>query len=242
MHEPYRLKAGSKEAGQCWTAIANKINSYDVFKSMPRDQRSVRDRFHKLLSDFKGKMAEEEKASGISPRPLTETETLIEEVVEAMKCTDAPATEGVGDACAKVESERKKAMDIRAQAMTTWRKKTADSESDNSDTSEVSPKKPKRKRQRRSGSEALRYLELKSDKEQQLKEEEMKLKREEMELEKQRQEQGQTQMKAQMQQLNEQAAKQQEQFTFLQQQIQQQMHMQSTLMMAMLEKFSGNKS
>ena len=47
--EPYNYMVGSKEAGQGWTEVANNLNYYEGFKEMPRDQRSVRERFNKLV-------------------------------------------------------------------------------------------------------------------------------------------------------------------------------------------------
>ena len=74
--EPYNYMVGSKEAGQGWTEVANNLNYYEGFKEMPRDQRSVRERFNKLVGEFKTKMRKEEQASGIAPDPPTENETL----------------------------------------------------------------------------------------------------------------------------------------------------------------------
>ena len=56
--EPYKFKHGTKESGQAWSEVANGLNQHEGFKVMPRDQRSVRDRFNKLLSEFKAKMTE----------------------------------------------------------------------------------------------------------------------------------------------------------------------------------------
>ena len=82
--EPYVERTGSKEAGQKWSEIAAAINTHADFVAMPRDQRSVRERFNKLLSDFNTKMQKEEKASGISPDDLTEVEQILEEIQEVI--------------------------------------------------------------------------------------------------------------------------------------------------------------
>ena len=58
---------GSKEAGQKRSNIAAAINTHAEFIVMQRNQRSVREQFNSLLSDFSAKMQREEKASGISP-------------------------------------------------------------------------------------------------------------------------------------------------------------------------------
>ena len=46
-------KAGSKEAGQKRTEVADKLNCYSLFKEMPWDQCSVRERFDKLIEEYK---------------------------------------------------------------------------------------------------------------------------------------------------------------------------------------------
>ncbi|XP_074607892.1 uncharacterized protein LOC141860632 isoform X2 [Acropora palmata] len=49
--EPYKFKRGTNETGQAWSEVADDVNQHEGFKVMPRYQRSVRDRFNKLLSD-----------------------------------------------------------------------------------------------------------------------------------------------------------------------------------------------
>jgi len=70
--EPFLYKIGSKDAGHRWTEVSEHINIIEGFNDNPRDQRSVRERFNKLLDDFKAKMKYEEAASGISPDPLND--------------------------------------------------------------------------------------------------------------------------------------------------------------------------
>ena len=82
--EPYLYKSGSKLAGQKWKEVADNLNCLQAFKDSPRDQRSVRERFQKIIDLFKAKIRKEEASSGISPEPLTETEQLAEEIVEIM--------------------------------------------------------------------------------------------------------------------------------------------------------------
>jgi len=70
--EPYLHKVGSKEAGQHWTEVAEHLNSRVGFRENPQDQGSVRERFNKLLNEFKAKPSSEGAASGIAVDPLTE--------------------------------------------------------------------------------------------------------------------------------------------------------------------------
>ena len=60
------------------------INTYERFQKNRRDQRSVREHFHKLLADFRAKMRKGEASSGISPKALTVTEEILEEITEVM--------------------------------------------------------------------------------------------------------------------------------------------------------------
>ena len=165
--EPYIERSGSKEAGQKWSEIAAAINSHADFAMMPRDQRSVGERFTKLLNDFNTKMNKEEKAFAISPDDLSEVEQILEEIKEII-------TSNVSTACNskdKSESERAKALVIRNKAMTSWGKEEAE------DGNEADIK-PKRKRSRRSGADPLEYLTIKKDAEMELKKEEMELRKE----------------------------------------------------------------
>ena len=52
-----------------------------------RGDLTVRDRFKKLLTDFRAKIREEEEESGASPDPISESETLLEEFNEKMRST-----------------------------------------------------------------------------------------------------------------------------------------------------------
>ena len=78
--EPYQFKAGSKESGQAQSEVAGAVNQYDGFKVMPRDQRSVRDRFSELVGDYNRKMRKEEGESGTNPKPLSEAEIILQEI------------------------------------------------------------------------------------------------------------------------------------------------------------------
>ena len=109
-------RIGSKEAGQKWSEIAATINTHADFAVMPKDQRSVRERFNKLLNDFHTKMQKEEKASGISPDHLSEVEQILEEIQEVT--TSYAITQNTSSDKGKSESERAKALAIRNKAMT----------------------------------------------------------------------------------------------------------------------------
>ena len=146
MEQPFIYWTGSKEAGQKWTDIAANLNKHPDFQ-MSKDQRSVRERFNKLLQDFTSKINKEENASGISPAPPTEAEHILEEIKEVIASNVlAPKTNN------KAEGERNKALKIKNQAMKTWGK--GNQKEDDEEVEE----KPRRKRNRRSTVDPLEYL------------------------------------------------------------------------------------
>jgi hypothetical protein len=60
--EPYKFKAGTKERGNSWREISERLNM-NTRLGFKTTQRSVRNRFEKLMEDFERK--EKEKASGV---------------------------------------------------------------------------------------------------------------------------------------------------------------------------------
>lgn len=114
--EPYLNIVGSKEVGQRWTEVAEHLNSQDGFRENPRDQRSVRERFNKVLNEFKAKTRSEEAASGIAVELLTENEILLEEIVEIMQSLSSEQTSNTKVSESK---EREKAQKMRDKAMKT---------------------------------------------------------------------------------------------------------------------------
>jgi len=117
-------RIGSKEVGQKWSEVAAAINTHADFAVMPRDQRPVRERFNKLLSDFNAKMQKEKKASGISPDDLSEEDLILEEIQEVITSNAiapcAPSDKGIS------ESEGAKALTTSNRAMTSWGRGTAE--------------------------------------------------------------------------------------------------------------------
>ena len=86
--EPYKCKNRSRESGQAWDLIAANLNSVHA----PRfrvSQKSVRDRARILLKNFKLKIREEEKASGIEVEELSEFDLALEEITEKEKAANA---------------------------------------------------------------------------------------------------------------------------------------------------------
>ena len=220
--EPFLYKVGSKEAGQKWTEVAEKLNCYSLFRDRPRDQRSVREQFNKLLKDYKNKKNKEERASGINPDPPTENEVILEEIIEAIASTPLRVENANSK---KDDQKRKEALACRDKAMTTWAKAGASAEvSDSGDESDTEKKTVKRRgRKRRASSDPFQYLAEKTAKETDLRKEELELQR---------------------QQLHLQAKQQKEHFKLQQEQIKQMMQTKmntQNLVLALVQKLAATK-
>ena len=114
-------------------------------------------------------MTEEAKASGISPE-LTETDKLLEQIIEMFEESDREGGENLQQVEQNKENERKKAEEMRNQSMEklgeTLKRKAADN-------GQVTPKK------RGSGTETLIYLREKAEKQFELRKEELEVKKKE---------------------------------------------------------------
>lgn len=237
--EPYLWKVGSKQAGQGWSETAKLINAYEGFKEMPRDQRAVRERFNKLMADFRSKARAEESASGISPDPPSEIEILLEEISEIMSSvvhTDKNKDE---------KDERAKALAVRDAAMHTWGKskekvRSSEDGSDGSGEESMQPKCKKR-RKRKSSNDALEYLRMKSEQSMLVQQQEIEMRKQQAILEQQRFDaaekkelQRQDELILQQQKMNQLLENQQKQFNLQQQQQQMHVQMQTQMQAAML--------
>ena len=214
---------------------------------MPRDQRSVREHFNKLVSEFKTKMRTEENSTGTSPAPLTEKETLLEEIVELMD--SQPKEEK------RQDSERQKALNVRDQAMKTWsksRKHSDDSDKDEDSNNETTRGKSVKKRKTRlQANDAFKYLEARSAQEAAIRKEELQIQKEKRELDEQKIQLEQAkfeQVKEQMQQQQQQILMQQQmqadyqkQQLKMQEQLLQQQIQSQNIMIALLGKLSNKE-
>ena len=176
--EPYKFKHGTNESGQAWNEVANGVNQHKGFQVMPRDQRSVRDRFNKLLADFKAKVRKEEGESGTNPEPFAEAETILEEIDEQILSAKVDLASATAKDSEQQKNERKKAMAIRDAVMSTWAKSKFVADSDEEESASVKP----RSRKRRRGSDALQYLEAKCQVDAEVKEQEVALRQQELAL------------------------------------------------------------
>ena len=90
--QPYKFKPSTRDRGQVWEGITARLNATELFHDRLRNKRAVRDRYQLLSKKFKNKMAEEERASGISPE-MTETDKLLEQIVEQFEESERDAGE-----------------------------------------------------------------------------------------------------------------------------------------------------
>ena len=204
--EPFKFKSSTRERGKVWEEITERLNENEVFRNRLGSKRAVRDRYSLLAKKYRKKMAEEAKASGISPE-LTETDKLLEQIIEMFEESDREGGENSQQVEQNKENERKKAEEMRNRSMEklgeTLKRKAADD-------GQVTPKK------RGSGTETLVYLRDKAEKQ-------FELRKEELEVKKKEQSQQMQMFQAMQQQLQQQQQQQQMQVHIQQQQLQNQM-------------------
>ena len=106
--EPYKFKHDRKGSGQAWNEVVNGVNQHEGLTVMLRDQRNVRDRFKKLLADFKAKVRKEEGGSGTNPKSFSETETILEEIEEQISSAKVDLTSATTKDSEQQKNERQK--------------------------------------------------------------------------------------------------------------------------------------
>ena len=163
--EPYKFKNRSRESGQAWELIASNLNAIHA----PRfwvSQKSVRDRARILLKNYKLKIREEEKASGVEVPELTELDVALEEIAEKEQAAQVELD--VEESAKKRELQDKaNAEEMRLQAM----EKLGESKK-RRETTGVTATGQKQKKARRSGSETLEFMREKLEKDMKMKQEE----------------------------------------------------------------------
>lgn len=193
------------------------MNENEVFGNRLGSKRAVRDRYSLLAKKYRKKMTEEAKASGISLE-LTETDKLLEQIIEMFEESDREGGENLQQVEQNKENERKKAQEMRNRSMEkleeTLKRKAADN-------GQVTPKK------RGSGTETLVYLREKAEKQ-------FELRKEELEVKKKEQSQQMLMFQAMQQHLQQQQQQQQQQ---MQVHIQQQ-QLQNQMLLALIEKIT----
>lgn len=108
--EPYRHKIGSKERGTAWSTIAENLNLTD--QTFRVNARSVREKFAKLLDDWKKTEQDEVAASGVEGKEVDEYETALMDIYTRIEEIKA----GWARDSLKEDEEKRKAAEIRLKA------------------------------------------------------------------------------------------------------------------------------
>ncbi|XP_028415549.1 UPF0746 protein DDB_G0281095-like [Dendronephthya gigantea] len=157
-------KAKSRDRGAGWQLVASKLGS--TCENVEVTSRAVRDHFKALEKRHKARMAQEERASGISVEELSEQERLLEELVEINEATERRAEEEDDEKKTAAEKERGQALEMRQRALERIGE-TQKRQGNNKET-----------RKRRSSGETLEWLREKAEMNKKMREEELKEKQE----------------------------------------------------------------
>ena len=170
--DPYQHPKGSRERFALWEKIAANLDGFHLTNQINFSVtgRSVRDRVNLvLIRNYKKKMQEERKASGIEVPPPTEFDQLMEEIVGRAGDAEKEQKAGQHERKEKEDRERKVAEEVRAQALErvgqTRKRQGVEAKED----------KPVK---RRSGGETIEYLKERPLQQMRLREEELKIQRE----------------------------------------------------------------
>ena len=221
---PYKFKNRSRESGQAWELIASNLNAIHA----PRfrvSQKSVRDRARILLKNYKLKIREEEKASGVEVPELTELDVALEEIAEKEQAAQVELD--VEESAKKRELQDKaNAEEMRLQAM----EKLGESKKRREATG-VTATGQKQKKARRSGSETLEFMREKLERD-------MKMKQEERPERRSEQQKIVEQQNSMLQQMHLQQQMQRQQMQDMVTAFMQQSQQQSQTMLAIVDKFT----
>ena len=240
----YQTRKGSPERGKVWDGVAARLNNLSV-PNFHVNKRSLRDRLNLLMTKFKAKTKDEEKASGISPE-VREIDVLLEELCEKeQEAGNKPTATG---ARKKVEQDKATAEKMQYKAMETMGQTQKRKQKS---TGEIPAKKS-----RNNVGDALTYLHDKAKEEMALRKEEIDLKKQEearnsllAEQQNKMQQQMLTIIQYQHQEQGKQKQEQQkQQERYQQQQLQaiqsmlSQKQQQSQLLLTLLEKFAPKQN
>ena len=114
--EPYNHKPGSKERGLAWKLIAENLNSLPD-QGFRVTARSVRDRFLKLLENFKKNETAEKRASGIAGAEYNHLYRGLQDISERMEEAQLTWEEAKVKDKVNEDKENKRADDMRKKAV-----------------------------------------------------------------------------------------------------------------------------
>ena len=143
-------KQGSRERGQGWSAVADVINTLDIFPCVATP-RGVRERFMILLRKYKTKASKAKLVSGLGGDIPTESKGLLEELYNIFTDTEKKNDNESQQKKLVNETEKNKAVEMRTKAMERFGETRKRKDEDN-----VSEKK--KLVNRRSSSDTLIFL------------------------------------------------------------------------------------
>ena len=209
--DPYSSPKGSTERSNVWDSIAGHLNACSYVK-FAVSGRSVKDRLQLvLIRNYKRKMSEEIRASGIEVDGLSDFETAMEEIAEKFDASEKDAANQSED-----KKEKKKAEEMRNQAL----ERIGETKKRKVDEADESRDQNSLKSRRRQGNETIIYLKQKA-------EQDIKVRQEELQLKRDAQVAQENHQKDMMQHLMKQHNQQMSLFNAFQQQQQQQMQQMS---------------
>lgn len=248
----FDTKAGSRERGSSWQAVADCLNCHESHK-FTANQRSVRDRFNTLAKKVKSKLSKEERESGGGESELSESDKLVEELIILSEESEKRSEDQSEAKREAVANEKKQALEMRDRALERFGETRKRNEEQKAEEKKAVTKR------RRSGGDTLEWLRERAEADSEIKKQEIAEKREERvtqqnyirEMEAMRQQQNEqvtllqqqmlhfVQQEQQKQQQYQQQQQQQQQFTMLQQQMLamfQQQQQQTQALLAFLQK------
>ena len=136
--EPYQFKVSTKERGNAWNGIVEDLNNIRS-RRFHVNKRSVREHYGLLLTNYKRKMAEINKASGINVIE-TPLDSIIREILERAKEYEEMFEKENEEKSEKLEAERLNAEEMRLKAMENLRETKKRSKEKTGDETETIPK------------------------------------------------------------------------------------------------------
>ena len=222
--DPYSSPKGSTERSNVWDSIAGHLNACSYVK-FAVSGRSVKDRLQLvLIRNYKRKMSEEIRASGIEVDGLSDFETAMEEIAEKFDASEKDAANQSEDKKDKSKKEKKQAEETRNQAL----ERIGETKKRKVDEADESRDQNSLKSRRRQGNEIIIYLKQKA-------EQDIKVRQEELQLKRDAQVAQENHQKDMMQHLMKQHNQQMSLFNAFQQQQQQQMQQMSQIQMSFIQ-------
>ena len=162
--ELFKYKPRTQQRSNLWNSIVDHLNDAKN-PGFSVTQRAVKDKFNLLKDKFIAKKKEQDKASGIDVE-VTEIDVLLEEIIDKEKYYELECKDKDEEQERKIEKSKATAAGMRQKAMESLGESLKRNRSDSEDS--VSEERHKTKK-RSKCSEAIEYLQAKSEQELDLK-------------------------------------------------------------------------